>query len=134
MLPNMTTVPMAEARAVSDTTFAEACALQRAPNEKAPEAIRKVAPYRTMAARLPRNTGGYVSRSFRLLCVQQRLTDIADHHQRRATNHENHAPVDSPTNEWQEHSEESADNVRWHSMQLLGHSGVLGVDGTDDCG
>jgi hypothetical protein len=40
----MTTVPIAEARAVSDTTLAEAWALQSAPKEKAPEAMRKVAP------------------------------------------------------------------------------------------
>jgi hypothetical protein len=40
----MTTVPMAEARAVSETTLADACALQSAPNEKAPDAMMKVAP------------------------------------------------------------------------------------------
>jgi hypothetical protein len=40
----MTTVPIAEARAVSETTLAEAWALHRAPKEKAPDAMIKVAP------------------------------------------------------------------------------------------
>jgi hypothetical protein len=44
IFPSMTTVPIADARAVSETTLADAWALQRAPKEKAPEAIRNVAP------------------------------------------------------------------------------------------
>ena len=47
MLPNMTLVPMAELRAVSETTFALTWALQREPNANAPEAMMKVAPYLT---------------------------------------------------------------------------------------
>ena len=46
MLPIITVVPIAAERAVSETTFAEDCALQRAPNENAPSAIRNEAPYR----------------------------------------------------------------------------------------
>lgn len=44
IFPNMTTVPMADARAVSVTTLAEAWALHSAPKEKAPLAMMKVAP------------------------------------------------------------------------------------------
>ena len=44
MLPNMTFVPMAVARAVSVRTFAETWALHRAPKEKAPAVMRNVAP------------------------------------------------------------------------------------------
>jgi hypothetical protein len=40
----MTFVAIAAERAVSETTFAATCALQRAPKLKAPEAIMKVAP------------------------------------------------------------------------------------------
>jgi len=43
-IPNITFVPMAEARAVSDSTFAETWALHSAPNEKAPAVMRNVAP------------------------------------------------------------------------------------------
>jgi hypothetical protein len=43
-VPNITFVPMAEARAVSESTFAETWALQSAPKEKAPAVIKNVAP------------------------------------------------------------------------------------------
>ena len=54
-LPNMTLVPMAEDLAVSESTLAATCALQRAPNAKAPLAMRKVAPYLTWGFVLARN-------------------------------------------------------------------------------
>lgn len=44
ILPNITTVPIADDRALSDTTFADTWALQRAPKGKAPAAIINVAP------------------------------------------------------------------------------------------
>lgn len=47
MLPNITFMPIAPDLAVSETTLADTCALQRAPNENAPLVIKKVAPYRT---------------------------------------------------------------------------------------
>lgn len=55
IFPNITFVPIAEERAVSDTTFAETWALHRAPNENAPLAIMKVAPYRMCGEVLARN-------------------------------------------------------------------------------
>ncbi len=54
MFPIMTVVPIAAERAVSDTTFAEDCALQRAPNENAPSAMRKEAPYRECGSSVAR--------------------------------------------------------------------------------
>ena len=48
-------LPIADARAVSDTTLAEPCALHSAPNENAPDAMRKVAPYRTCPSVLAKN-------------------------------------------------------------------------------
>jgi hypothetical protein len=42
MLPNMTVVAMADERAVSDTTLAAVLALQRAPNENAPEVMKNI--------------------------------------------------------------------------------------------
>jgi FtsZ-interacting cell division protein ZipA len=44
MLPSITFSPIAEERAVSETTFAETWELVRAPKEKAPVVIMKVAP------------------------------------------------------------------------------------------
>ena len=55
MLPNMTLAPMAEDLAVSETTLAATWALQRAPKEKAPLAMRNVAPYLTLGLALARN-------------------------------------------------------------------------------
>lgn len=46
MFPIITVVPIAADRAVSETTLAEDCALQSAPKENAPRAIRNDAPYR----------------------------------------------------------------------------------------
>lgn len=54
ILPIMTVVPIAAERAVSDTTLAEDCALHRAPNEKAPRAMRNEAPYRACGSSVPR--------------------------------------------------------------------------------
>lgn len=48
ILPNMTVVPIAAERAVSDTTFAALCACVSAPKEKAPAAIKNVAAYRAV--------------------------------------------------------------------------------------
>jgi hypothetical protein len=44
IFPNMTLVPMALERAVSDTTFALTSALVKDPKANAPEAMMKVAP------------------------------------------------------------------------------------------
>lgn len=46
----MTLVPIPAALAVSETRFAETCALVKAPNEKAPDAMMKVAPYRVFVS------------------------------------------------------------------------------------
>jgi hypothetical protein len=54
-LPNITVVPIAEDLAVSEITFADAWAVHREPKAKAPQAIIKVAPYRTILSSLARN-------------------------------------------------------------------------------
>ena len=51
----MTFVAIADARDVSETTFAETWAFVSAPKEKAPLAMRKVAPYRACESVVARN-------------------------------------------------------------------------------
>jgi hypothetical protein len=58
--------------------------------------------------------------------------DVPNHHQRRTANEQDRSSVDSPTNEWDQDSEEGADDVGRDGVELLGYDGVFGVDCADD--
>ncbi|KAJ8106704.1 hypothetical protein OPT61_g9364 [Boeremia exigua] len=58
--------------------------------------------------------------------------NVADHHEGRAHDDEDHAAVEAPAEEGEEEREESAHDVRRDSAELLVHDGGAWVDGSYD--